>query len=581
MDSKRIVRRLVLRAGQAASLAAPLAFFASVAGFAGAGLGQDAKFDLIALTGDPAPGLTDATFGRLSSPRLNEQGDLVLVSELEGPGVTEADSGALWAGTWRGPAGLSVVIRKGDPAPISAPGGEPVEFVAFPFPALNAGGVIGFTGSTADLAGGITGPDAIFIEAPFGGFDAVAEAFYPPEPGYFTSLPIAPLGADISSPFNADSQGWIGSASGLQRLLGQGDLATGTSPGLEVDFVDLPQISAGRMAAVAMRASVGDPAERFDRHQTLWRRASGMGGAVELVAWADPREPGPGELLFADFGVAPWIDRDGDTVFWASVRGDSVTELNDAAVWSASGGGLAQIVREGNPAPGLGADVVIGKLSRQVAINDFGQMALMTSLVGMVSTDDNTAILATGAGGGLEVVVREGDQAPGASAGAVFHSLSDPAINHAGQVAFLAQLRGGGLELDEKFALYATDRQGLVHEIVRTGTLFDVRGDGTDLREVRQIEFASDPGRTGHSQFAFDGSLAVLITFEDWNSGIYVASVGCLGDADGDGELTFFDFLAFQDWFGAGDPRADLDADGAFTFFDFLAFQDAFGAGCD
>ncbi|MEQ8318289.1 MAG: GC-type dockerin domain-anchored protein [Phycisphaerales bacterium] len=55
---------------------------------------------------------------------------------------------------------------------------------------------------------------------------------------------------------------------------------------------------------------------------------------------------------------------------------------------------------------------------------------------------------------------------------------------------------------------------------------------------------------------------------------------GCLPDIDGDGELTLFDFLAFQNLFDAGDLAADFDGDGSLTLFDFLAFQNAFDAGC-
>src|SRR5690606_23015678 len=47
-------------------------------------------------------------------------------------------------------------------------------------------------------------------------------------------------------------------------------------------------------------------------------------------------------------------------------------------------------------------------------------------------------------------------------------------------------------------------------------------------------------------------------------------------DFNRDGVLDFFDFLAFQSLFAAGDPLADLDGDGAFTFFDFLEFQTLF-----
>ena len=54
----------------------------------------------------------------------------------------------------------------------------------------------------------------------------------------------------------------------------------------------------------------------------------------------------------------------------------------------------------------------------------------------------------------------------------------------------------------------------------------------------------------------------------------------CPADLDGDGVLTIFDFLEFQNLFDMGDPAADFDGDGSLTIFDFLAFQNAFDAGC-
>jgi|GEM_PF-2063992 len=56
---------------------------------------------------------------------------------------------------------------------------------------------------------------------------------------------------------------------------------------------------------------------------------------------------------------------------------------------------------------------------------------------------------------------------------------------------------------------------------------------------------------------------------------------GCRVDLDGDGELTIFDFLAYQNLFDAGDLAADFDGDGVLTIFDFLAFQNEFDAGCE
>ena len=55
---------------------------------------------------------------------------------------------------------------------------------------------------------------------------------------------------------------------------------------------------------------------------------------------------------------------------------------------------------------------------------------------------------------------------------------------------------------------------------------------------------------------------------------------GCRADLDGDGVLTLFDFLQFQNLFDSGDLTADFDGDGVLTLFDFLAFQNEFDAGC-
>jgi dienelactone hydrolase len=62
--------------------------------------------------------------------------------------------------------------------------------------------------------------------------------------------------------------------------------------------------------------------------------------------------------------------------------------------------------------------------------------------------------------------------------------------------------------------------------------------------------------------------------------GLAAPVLACPADLDGDGSLTIFDFLAFQNLFDAGDPLADFDGDGDLTLFDFLAFQNAFDAGC-
>ncbi|UYV12952.1 MAG: hypothetical protein NCW75_01390 [Phycisphaera sp.] len=71
-----------------------------------------------------------------------------------------------------------------------------------------------------------------------------------------------------------------------------------------------------------------------------------------------------------------------------------------------------------------------------------------------------------------------------------------------------------------------------------------------------------------------EGGVQVSLPFEVYGS------LACVADCDGDGELTIFDFLCFQNAFSAGDTLADCDGDGEITAADFTCFQAAFMAGC-
>jgi hypothetical protein len=78
------------------------------------------------------------------------------------------------------------------------------------------------------------------------------------------------------------------------------------------------------------------------------------------------------------------------------------------------------------------------------------------------------------------------------------------------------------------------------------------------------------------------GSAALEFSTTTFRSIAFVGGeAGCYADFDGDGDLTIFDFLAFQNAFDSGDSAADCDEDGSLTLFDFLCFQNAFDAGCE
>jgi hypothetical protein len=103
------------------------------------------------------------------------------------------------------------------------------------------------------------------------------------------------------------------------------------------------------------------------------------------------------------------------------------------------------------------------------------------------------------------------------------------------------------------------------------------------------IEIAPDCGWTWNG-WEFDSGVAAVEIEGAVFGGAFVmmdamevtyGEAVCYADFDGDGDLTIFDFLAYQNAFDSGDPAADCDGDGALNLFDFLCFQNAFDAGCE
>ncbi|UYV12349.1 MAG: hypothetical protein NCW75_13740 [Phycisphaera sp.] len=100
-----------------------------------------------------------------------------------------------------------------------------------------------------------------------------------------------------------------------------------------------------------------------------------------------------------------------------------------------------------------------------------------------------------------------------------------------------------------------------------------------DVHELRALaEGAPDAGPLASLDFSIL-NMDELVLFDPVTELPAIAKP-CRADIDGDGALTIFDFLAFQNLFSAGDPAADFDDDGQLTIFDFLLFQNEFSAGC-
>ena len=185
---------------------------------------------------------------------------------------------------------------------------------------------------------------------------------------------------------------------------------------------------------------------------------------------------------------------------------------------------------------------------------------------------------------------------------AVFDEGTGPALYVGGRSFFAASATGTGdvFKWDgTEWSVVGQDISGIVTRLFAwddgSGEALYMTTSDASLGRIARLEgdtwVGIDGGVAGGSTFglgSWNGDLFVGGSFETVDgeaaSGI-VRRTGCDGgscyaDFDGDGELTIFDFLAYQNAFDAGDLAADCDQDGSLTIFDFLCFQNGFDAGC-
>jgi len=136
----------------------------------------------------------------------------------------------------------------------------------------------------------------------------------------------------------------------------------------------------------------------------------------------------------------------------------------------------------------------------------------------------------------------------------------------------------------DRFSVRLVDRDGTVDEF----DCSDPTTVGDEIGADYDTAFVDDRWSSGQVFLTHRGPLSMEITVTaspfDAGGAAYRLTFGdppCRVDLDGDGQLSIFDFLAFQNLFDAGDLIADFDGDGALTIFDFLAFQNEFDDGCE
>lgn len=205
----------------------------------------------------------------------------------------------------------------------------------------------------------------------------------------------------------------------------------------------------------------------------------------------------------------------------------------EASFGNASGGiwidrgdsGLELVVRSGEQAPGAPAGVVFGQ-TNFLRFNDAGQFAFLGALEGPGVTEANGAgVYSDARGNGLEQIARAGDPAPGAGPGVVFAGLETIrwlGLNKQSQVAFFSELAGPGVDASNKAGIWAQDVNGNLQLIVRTGDLLDVSDDASNP-DLRTVAFLQ-PFQSSEWSLNDNGEIGFFARFTDSSEGLFVSS---------------------------------------------------------
>ena len=249
-----------------------------------------------------------------------------------------------------------------------------------------------------------------------------------------------------------------------------GQHAPGTPAGVNFNFADLYEIlepvSQRRRPYYVSILSLRRRRNERQRIRTVDGRARRPRTA------RPSRQPGSGPAGWRELWVydpRPGLNDAGQIIFASLLSGSGVDSSNDKSVWSDVSGSLALVARKGSQAPGLPSGVTFDNLFDTGAINNAGQIAFVAGLSNQSSMYKQDSIWLYDSGSMTPLFVR-GEHPPGTPAGVTYELFGFwPALNEAGQVLTGALLAGSGVDASNQLAVYLSDAAGNEKLILRTG----------------------------------------------------------------------------------------------------------------
>jgi hypothetical protein len=506
-----------------------------------------ARFNVVAKTGDAAPGLNE-TFGDVGGPLINNGGEVVFT----GKGLSfDARAGApmgIYVGT---PGDVQLVSKVGDPAPGS--GTDVSLFSISPVAFSDNGQVV--------ISAYLEGPGIPRLDV--SGFwigsahqplayvarvKARAQGFDPSVTYNWTDSPRLGGGRII---FNGVVKGvpagegeaalWAGNASNFNVIARSFTTPPDRSDVLYGGFYPPAINAAGQIAFTSTLVGL----DKQDVSQDgLWY---GTAASQQLVLRTGEVAPQAGDKTIARI-FAPTLNRAGQLTFMASLGTFTNVEqgltLDDLAIYSGTPGNLQLRARTGQPAPGMPAGVFFGgetiyghgAQSFYVApLSGQGHIAFSGLVSGPgIDISNNNGLWLGKPGQPLALIAREGAAAPGAPPGGVFVSaindidqynptFSAPSINNRGQVVFASAYQDDANQIIQ--GIWGTDVDDTLHLIVYQGQQIDLGGGVMKTLSYFDGGFGSASEEGQNFIFNDAGQLALGAHFTDGTSAVLIADV--------------------------------------------------------
>ena len=195
-----------------------------------------------------------------------------------------------------------------------------------------------------------------------------------------------------------------------------------------------------------------------------------------------------------------------------------VSSTNNVGVFVDTAPGVLTLqLRENAAAPGTGAGVVFNDFSDLVLGGGDYEFLVKGEVrgSGVVTNVNNVGLWAQHATNGLELIAREGSEAPGVS-GSSFFRLNQIALPGTSQPMFQATMKAGvgGVTTADDTGLWVVNENGVVKLAVREGDVLDVGGTPRTVTAITALlNGTTTGGALGRRVFLADGQLTLLLTF--------------------------------------------------------------------